>query len=46
MLLSSKSSPERLALINMYPGLAHLTEQQKDLLLAKLENIVPVKGSH
>lgn len=45
MLLPSKSPPQRLALINMYPSLAHLTDQQQELLLDKLEKIVPVSAS-
>jgi len=45
MLLPSKSSSQRLALINMYPSLVKLPEQQKELLLDKLEKIVPVTVS-
>lgn len=45
MLLPSKSSSQRLALINMYPSLVKLPEQQKELLLARLEKIVPVTVS-
>jgi hypothetical protein len=41
--LPGKSSSERLALINMYPSLAELPVQQKQVLLDKLEKIVPVK---
>jgi hypothetical protein len=47
LLLPSKSSSERLTLINMYPSLAALPDQQKQLLLDKLEKIVPVTpGQH
>lgn len=42
MLLPSKSPAQRLALINMYPSLVKLPEQQKELLLDQLEKIVPV----
>jgi hypothetical protein len=45
MLLRSKSSSQRLALINMYPSLAKLPEQQKELLLGQLERIVPLTVS-
>lgn len=45
MLLPSKSSSERLALINMYPSLVQLPELQKQVLLDKLEKIVPVPVS-
>jgi hypothetical protein len=45
MLLPSKSSSQRLALINMYPSLVKLPEQQKELLLDQLEKIVPVTVS-
>ncbi|SIT43175.1 conserved hypothetical protein [Paraburkholderia piptadeniae] len=45
MLLPSKSSSQRLALINMYPSLVRLPEQQKELLLDQLEKIVPVTVS-
>ena len=45
MLLPSKSSSERLTLINMYPSLAALPVQQKQVLLDKLEKIVPVAPS-
>jgi hypothetical protein len=45
MVLPSKSSSQRLALINMYPSLARLPEQQKELLLDRLEKIVPVTVS-
>jgi hypothetical protein len=45
MLLPSKSSAQRLALINMYPSVVNLPEQQKELLLAQLEKIVPVTVS-
>ena len=45
MLLPSKSASQRLALINMYPSLVKLPEQQKELLLDKLEKIVPVTVS-
>ncbi|WP_244096672.1 hypothetical protein [Burkholderia ambifaria] len=45
MLLPSKSSSQRLALINMYPSLVKLPEQQKELLLDRLEKIVPVTVS-
>jgi hypothetical protein len=42
MLLPSKSPSQRMELINMYPELARLTEQQKEILLDKLDKIVPV----
>lgn len=42
MLLRSRSPAQRLALINMYPSLVRLPEQQKELLLDRLEEIVPV----
>jgi hypothetical protein len=45
MLLPSKSSSQRLALINMYPSLVKLPAQQKELLLDQLEKIVPVTVS-
>jgi hypothetical protein len=45
LLLPSKSSSERLTLINMYPSLAELPVQQKQVLLDKLEKIVPVTPS-
>lgn len=45
MLLPSRSASQRLALINMYPSLVKLPEQQKELLLDKLEKIVPVTVS-
>ncbi|WP_227747264.1 hypothetical protein [Paraburkholderia franconis] len=45
MLLPSKSSSERMALINMYPSLVNLPLQQKELLLDRLEKIVPVTVS-
>jgi len=45
MLLPSKSSSQRLALINMYPSLVKLPNQQKELLLDQLEKIVPVTVS-
>jgi len=45
MLLPSKSSSQRLALINMYPSLVKLPEQQKELLLDRLEKIVPITVS-
>lgn len=45
MLLPSKSPAQRLALINMYPSLVKLPEQQKELLLDQLEKIVPVTVS-
>lgn len=41
LLLPSKSSSERMVLINMYPSLAQLPIQQKEVLLANLEKIVP-----
>lgn len=43
--LPGKSSSERLALINMYPSLAQLPVQQKEVLLDKLEKIVPITPS-
>jgi len=43
--LPGKSSSERLALINMYPSLVQLPVQQKQVLLDKLEKIVPVAPS-
>jgi hypothetical protein len=43
--LPGKSSSERLTLINMYPSLAQLPVQQKEVLLAKLEKIVPITAS-
>ncbi len=45
MLLPFKSSSQRLALINMYPSLVKLPEQQKELLLDRLEKIVPITVS-
>ena len=45
MLLPSKSSSQRLALINMYPSLVKLPDQQKQVLLDRLEKIVPVTVS-
>lgn len=45
MLLPSKSSSQRLVLINMYPSVVKLPEQQKELLLDQLEKIVPVTVS-
>ncbi|WP_250453057.1 hypothetical protein [Caballeronia sp. ATUFL_M2_KS44] len=42
MLLPSKSPSQRMQLINMYPGLAALNEQQKEILLDKLDKIVPL----
>jgi hypothetical protein len=41
MLLPSKSSSQRLALIDMYPSLVELPVQQKQVLLDQLEKIVP-----
>jgi hypothetical protein len=43
--LPGKSASERMALINMYPSLVQLPEQQKQILLDKLEKIVPVTAS-
>ncbi len=45
MLLPSKSSSQRLELINMYPSLVKLPETQKELLLDRLAKIVPVTES-
>jgi hypothetical protein len=45
LLLPSKSSSERMVLITMYPSLAQLPVQQKQVLLDKLEKIVPVTAS-
>ena len=45
LLLPSKSSSQRLALIEMYPSLSQLPVQQKQVLLDKLEKIVPVANS-
>jgi hypothetical protein len=45
LLLPSKSSSQRLALINMYPSLAELPDLQKQVLLDKLEKIVPITAS-
>ncbi|WP_236901158.1 hypothetical protein [Cupriavidus necator] len=45
MLLPSRSPAQRMALINMYPSLVTLPEQQKELLLDRLEKIVPVTVS-
>lgn len=45
MLLPSRSSSQRLALINMYPSLVKLPVQQKQVLLDRLEKIVPVMQS-
>lgn len=45
MLLPSKSSSQRLELINMYPSLVELPVQQKEILLDRLEEIVPVRVS-
>jgi hypothetical protein len=42
LLLRSKSSSERMALIDMYPSLDQLPIQQKQVLLNKLEKIVPL----
>lgn len=42
LLLPSRSASQRLELINMYPSLVRLPEQQKELLLNQLEKIVPV----
>ena len=42
MLLASKSPSQRLQLINMYPSLVRLPDQQKEILLLQLEKIVPV----
>ncbi|MDQ0138855.1 hypothetical protein [Cupriavidus necator] len=45
MLLPSRSPAQRMALLNMYPSLVKLPEQQKELLLDRLEKIVPVTVS-
>ncbi|WP_232221334.1 hypothetical protein [Burkholderia sp. WSM2232] len=45
LLLPSRSASQRLELINMYPSLVRLPEQQKELLLNQLEKIVPVTVS-
>jgi len=45
MLLPSKSTSQRLELINMYPSLTRLPEVQKEVLLDKLEKIVPLPAS-
>ncbi|WP_240619921.1 hypothetical protein [Cupriavidus neocaledonicus] len=45
MLLRTRSPAQRMALINMYPSLVRLPEQQKELLLDRLEQIVPVTVS-
>ena len=45
MLLPSKSTSQRLELINMYPSLTRLPEVQKEVLLDKLEKIVPLTAS-
>lgn len=45
MLLPSKSSSQRLELINLYPSLVELPVQQKEVLLDRLEEIVPVTVS-
>ncbi|SOY76098.1 conserved hypothetical protein [Cupriavidus phytorum] len=45
MLLRTRSPAQRMALINMYPSLVRLPEQQKELLLDRLEKIVPVTVS-
>lgn len=45
MLLRTRSPEQRMALINMYPSLVRLPEQQKELLLDRLEKIVPVTVS-
>lgn len=45
LLLPSKSSSQRLALIQMYPSLSQLPVVQKQVLLDKLEKIVPVADS-
>jgi hypothetical protein len=42
MLLPSQSASERMALIDMYPSLSQLPIQQKEVLLDKLEKIVPI----
>jgi hypothetical protein len=43
--LPGKSTSERMMLINMYPSLAQLPVQQKQVLLANLEKIVPSTAS-
>lgn len=43
MLLPSQSASDRMALIDMYPSLSQLPIQQKQVLLDKLEKIVPIK---
>lgn len=45
MLLPSKSPSQRMELINMYPGLATLTGQPKEILFDTLDKIVPVAVS-
>jgi hypothetical protein len=45
MMLPSKSPSQRMALINMYPSLVKLPELQKQVLLDRLEKIVPVTAS-
>jgi hypothetical protein len=45
LLLPSKSASQRLALINMYSSLSRLPVQQKQVLINKLEKIVPVPDS-
>jgi hypothetical protein len=43
LLLPPMSPAERLVLINMYPSLVRLPVQQKEILLDKLAQIVPVQ---
>ncbi|CAN7307677.1 hypothetical protein [Massilia sp. LjRoot122] len=45
LLLPAKSSSQRLMLIEMYPSLSRLPVQQKQVLLDKLEKIVPLADS-
>jgi hypothetical protein len=45
LLLPPMSPSERLMLINMYPSLVRLPVQQKEILLNKLAQIVPVAAA-
>ncbi|MFM0053584.1 hypothetical protein [Caballeronia grimmiae] len=45
-LLPSKSAAQRLELVDMYPTLSKLTDQQKQMLLDELAEIVPVTANH
>jgi hypothetical protein len=45
LLLPPMSPAERLVLIDMYPSLVRLPVQQKQILLDKLEQIVPVANA-